>query len=254
MPCTHPSRRDPSFLRSPWHSSWRWRSALAALFGLAAVLGPLPSKANDRPFQNARTALEEDDAGTWSFEFWVQRRGSVRGLSFEPEYGFTTQTSVQMELTRLLDRHDQETGQEAEIEFKHVFNNLARDGWGAGVSLALSHEHTRWDGNTRTVAFKLPLSLALGDDSRLLHLNVGRLRSTGAAWETTVSAAYEFDLRPRWRGYAEAARQGEERFAQVGVRHWLRKEKLALDFSLQQSRFSGERANGFILGVGWYDL
>jgi len=105
----------------------------------ACVLGALllaagPARANDRPFQVARTAVLEDDEHVWSIESWVQRLGGVRSASLEPEYTFESGTSVQFELTRQLDRHDSETGHEAEIEFKQIFNNVARDGWGWGVS------------------------------------------------------------------------------------------------------------------------
>lgn len=41
---------------------------------------------------------------------------------------------------------------------------------------------------------------------------------------------------------------------QVGARHRLRREKLAVDFSLQQQRANDSRRAGFILGLGWYDF
>ena len=88
------------------------RMAIVAALGLA-LLAAGAAHANDRPFQSARTAVsEEDDEGSWSLESWLQRRGSVRGLSVEPEYTFTPYTSVQMELSRLLDRDGNETGHE----------------------------------------------------------------------------------------------------------------------------------------------
>lgn len=232
------------------------RAAALAGVALAGVLATDPARANDRPFQSARTAVsEDDDEGSWSIESWVQRRGSVRGLSFEPEYTFTPYTSVQMELTRLLDRHGAETGHEAEIEFKHLFNAIARDGYGWGVSAAISGERSRDDGTVRKLTLKLPLSIALGETGALAHLNAGVIKAEHVKREFTVSAAAEADLVPRFRGFVELAREGREHFGQVGVRHWVKRERLAVDFSLQQRRTpDGERASGFILGLGWYDL
>lgn len=222
---------------------------LAALLVAAA-----PSWANDRPFQSARTAVAEDDEGTWSIESWAQRHGRVRGFSLEPEYGFTPFTSVQMEFTRLVDAAGGDTGHEAEVEFKHLFNRIQRDGYGWGVSLALTAERTRAEGTQRSMTFKVPLSLALGEGGAMLHLNAGLMKPQHAAREWTVSAAAEAEVFRRTTGFVELAREGRERFGQFGVRHWIKRERLAIDFALQQYRRDGERASGFIVGLGWYDL
>lgn len=123
-------------------------------FALLAVLGALCAStavlANDRPFQVARTAiLEDDDDQTWSFESWVQRYGSVRGLSIEPEYNFGAGRSVQVELGRFVDRNDEQTGQEGEVEFKQLFNYIGSDGWAWGVSAAAGVERTQAEGTVR---------------------------------------------------------------------------------------------------------
>jgi hypothetical protein len=202
----------------------------------------------------ARTAVMEDDEYVWSFESWVQRRGSVRGISFEPEYTFGAGTSVQMELTRLIDRNGTETGHEAEVEFKHIFNNIARDGWGYGISAAFGATRAQGDETVRSTSLKLPVSLALGEGWGYLHINAGVEKESGARRAWAASAAIEHEVYKRTMAFAELAREGEQKFGQIGVRHWLRRERLAIDFSLQQHRSEGQRACGFILGVGWYDL
>ncbi len=213
---------------------------------------------NDRPFQSARTAVLEDDEYTWSIETWVQRYGRVRGLSFEPEYIFGGGFSIQSELTKLKDRDGNESGHEAEIELKQVFNNIARDGWGLGLSAAFSRARLGDDAAIRTVTLKLPLSLALGQSRTLLHLNVGAEKTSGHKREWNTAVALEREVYRRTWLIAEFSKTGEEKFAQIGVRHWLRKERMALDFTLQQQRKggdgSGRRASGFILGLGFYDL
>lgn len=237
----------------------RWRGALplrgvVLWIALSGMLAAPAAWANDRPFQFARTAVLEDDEQVWSFESWVQRLGSVRGLSIEPEYTFEAGTSVQFELTRFIDRRGAETGHEAEVEFKQVFNNVARDGWGWGVSATLAVERTRENGSVPSVGIKLPLSIALGEGGGFLHLNagIGKARDARRTW--SGAAGIERELFKRTVFFAELVREGQSTFAQIGARHWLRRDKLAIDLSLQQQRADGSRASGFIVGLGWYDL
>ena len=205
-------------------------------------------------FQVARTAVLEDDEHVWSFESWVQRLGSVRGVSIEPEYTFEAGTSVQFELTRFTDRRGSGTGHEAEVEFKQLFNNVARDGWGWGLSATLAVERTRESGSVPSVGIKLPLSIALGDGGGFVHFNagIGKARDERRSWNG--AAGIERELFKRTVFFAELAREDRQTFGQVGARHWLRRDKLAIDLSLQQRRADGGRASGFIVGLGWYDL
>jgi len=242
---------------SPCHAPARSRLRrhpvrLLALAGLC--LAATLAQANDRPFQVARTAVMEDDEYVWSFESWAQRFGTVRGLSVEPEYTFAAGTSVQLELSRYLDRQNALSGQEAEVEFKQVFNHLARDGYGWGLSLALNTSRNADEGRRRGVGLKLPFSLALGDSGALLHLNAGLNKETDSRRQWVSALVLEHELFRRTHGFVELAREGSSHYAQVGVRHWLKKEKLALDLALQQHRSDGVRASGFILGLGFYDL
>lgn len=234
--------------RSPLH-----RAAL--LIGVLVALAGSAAWGNDRPFQIARTAvMSDDDDQTWSIESWAQRLGSVRGLSFEPEYIFDNENSVQVELSRYTDRAGNQTGHAAEIEFKHLFRDIVRDGWGWGVSAALGAERTRADGSVRSFGLKLPVSIAFGSHGAMLHLNAGIDKASGSRRAWSASAAVERELFERTVGFAELAHAGDLKFAQIGARHWLRREKLAIDVALQQQRSDGRRAAGFIIGLGWYEL
>lgn len=230
----------------------RHPARLLALAGLC--LAATLAQANDRPFQVTRTAVMEDDEYVWSFESWGQRFGTVRGFSVEPEYTFAAGTSVQVELSRYLDRQNALSGQEAEVEFKHIFNHLARDGYGWGLSLALNTSRSQDEGRRRGVGLKAPLSVALGDSGALLHLNLGLNKETDSRRQWVSALVLERELFRRTQGFVELAREGSSQYAQLGVRHWLKKEKLALDLALQQHRGDGVRASGFILGLGFYDL
>jgi hypothetical protein len=228
---------------------------LASLLLALATLAPSSARANDRPFQEARTAVLEDEENTWSVDTWVQRYGKVRAFSFEPEYTFGGGNSMQVEFTRLWGRDGAESGQTGEIEFKHIFNNLERDGWGWAISGAVHRSRNSQDGSsTRGVGMKLPISLALGESS-LLHINPGVEKESGErrAWTFAVGAEHEI-----LRGvvlYGEVAREAEQRYGALGVRHWLKREKVALDVTLQQFRpREGARASGLLVALSLYDL
>ena len=230
------------------------RACAAAL--LAVCLG---AQANDRPFESARTAVAEDDDQVWSFESWTRNIGPLRSLTVEPDYSFDPANSLQFELTRNVDRRGQDSGQEAEVEYKHVFNRLARDGWGWAASVALGAERSA--GHTvRALTLRLPVSLDLGQLSGagsggpLLHLNVGLHMADETRRGASNALAVEQILFKRSLLFAEWAREGPRQLAQLGLRHWVRHDKLALDIAWQQRRADGDRSSGWVAGIGWYDL
>jgi len=231
------------------------RSAAALL--LAACLG---AQANDRPFESARTAVSEDDDQVWSFEAWTRKIGPLRSLTVEPDYSFDPANSLQIELTRTVDRTGQDSGHEAELEYKHVFNRLAREGWGWAGSVALGAERSA--GRTvKALTLRLPVSLDLGQISgldsvsgTLLHLNLGLHKDDSSRRSASNALAIEQPLFKRSLLFAEWARQGPEQLGQLGLRHWVRRDKLALDIAWQQRRIDGVLSAGWVAGIGWYDL
>ena len=237
------------------------RSAAGLAPWLCAALLAWPcaaSWANDRPFQIARTAVMEDDEGVWSFESWIERRGKLLGLSVEPEYSFSGGTSIQLQLTRNLDRNSDRpgelTGHEMEVEFKHIFNHIGRDGWGLAVSGALGAERSAGDGTVRTLNLKLPLSINLGEGFAMLHLNPGLAKASDSRRAWTRAVAIEREVFKRTTAFAELAHEGDLRFGQVGARHWLRRDKLAIDLAWQVQRKPDGQTHGVVIGLGWYDL
>lgn len=227
----------------------------AALFALVLCMAGAPARA-DRPFLATTTAAaEEDDDGVWSLEGGSQRVGPRRALSLATEYAFSPVTSAQVELTRWRDRAAGETAHEAEFELKHLFNRIGRDGWGWGVVAALGFDKPDGRAWTRSgVSLAVPYTLPLWGGDGALHLNAGLDKPRGATREWRWSAALERELLPRTTFFAEAAREGDARLLHGGLRWWIRRERVALDLSLQRVRDGGERASGLVIGVGWYDL
>ncbi len=213
-----------------------------------------PALANDRPFQIARSAVIEDDEQVWSFETWAERRGSVRGLSVEPEYTFSDGYSLQFQLSRYLDRRGEQTGHETELEFKKIFNHIGRDGYGLALSAALGVERSREAGASRSLGLKLPISVMLAEGGPTLHLNPGLSKASASPRAWTSAVAIEHGVIKRSTAFAEWAHEGRLRLAQIGARHWLRKDRLAIDIAWQQQRSAEGRSSGLIFGLGWYDL
>ncbi|HSB99932.1 MAG TPA: hypothetical protein VLE45_08455, partial [Burkholderiaceae bacterium] len=88
----------------------------------------------------------------------------------------------------------------------------------------------------------------------LLHLNAGFVKPADEGRLWVSAAALEREVWKRTVLFGELARVGDATFVHGGVRHWIRRERLAIDFSLQRSRVDGAWHTGGTFGVGWYDL
>jgi hypothetical protein len=212
--------------------------------------------AGDRPFlATSSAAAEEDDDAVWALETAFQRTGSQRELSVAVEYAFDPVNAIQFEFARSRDRTLRETAQGAGIEFKHLFNHIARDGYGVGVIVAADFARPAsagWRGDAWSVV--LPFTLQLGTGAGLLHANVGLVKPRDAARQWSASLAVEHEVVRRTVLFAELAREADARLLHGGVRYWLQREKLAIDLSLLQSRSESQRRHGLVLGLGWHDL
>jgi hypothetical protein len=228
------------------------RCGVAAAFAFCAA----SVCAGDRPYlATDSAAAEEDDDGVWSVETWAIKAGPVRGFNVAPEYAFSPTTSLQFELARARDREIGSSATIAEVELKHLFNHIARDGYGWGVAVSAgaaklggaSWKRDEW-------GLRLPFSLSLWEGDGLLHLNAGVTKPRDDRREWGGSVALERELFKRTTLFAELAREGDATLLHAGVRYWLKREKLALDFSLHRTRGDGTRESGAVIGIGWYDL
>ena len=89
----------------------------------------------------------------------------------------------------------------------------------------------------------------------MLHTNAGLRKQRDERREWVASAAFEYKLPWRSSAFVEVGREDRLTLLHAGVRHWrIRREKLSLDFGVQQTRAGGEKARGVVIGIGWYDL
>lgn len=227
--------------------------ALAALVLAAA----LPALSADRPYLVTNSAAaEEDEEQVWAVENWYRhtRRGE-RSLTVAPEYAFDPVNSVQFEFRRVLDR-DEGHGQEFEVELKHLFTRIERDGLGVGAVLTLDTERRDGEGPLERSASSLflPVTLPFGEGAGLLHLNAGLTWPRGERMRPIGAIAGEARLLPRTHLFGEWARDSEGALVLAGMRHWIRRERLAVDVAWQRERAEGRRASGVVIGIAWYDL
>lgn len=215
------------------------------------------AQASDRPFVlTSSAAAEEDDDNVWSVETVYQRVGSVRAITFAPEYAFSPTRSIQFELTRARDGAAGETEVEAEIEFKQLFNHIARDGYGWGLVAAVGFGKAPQAGWRRSAwAIAMPASLQLGEGgTTLLHANAGWVKPAAEAGHKRFSLALEHEVLKRTVGFVELAREGGSTLLHGGARWWVKRERIALDLSWQRSRGDGVRESGWLFGLAFYDL
>ena len=226
------------------------------LLAFCLVLAAAAAQAADRPYLFANSAAaEEDEEQVWSVENWYRQAGRQKSLTVAPEYAFDPDTSLQVEMRRVLDR-DNGNGHEIEIEAKRLFNRIARDGWGWGVVLALDMERPKggpWERAALSVSVPLTLQLG-GADTSLVHLNVGVAKPREERRVFTGVIAAEHEVWRRTSLFAEIAREPEGRLLHGGVRHWIKRERLAVDVAWQRVRSDEVRGSGVVLGIAWYDL
>ncbi len=142
-----------------------------------------------------------------------------------------------------------------ELEFKHLFNRIGRDGWGWGMDVGVGAASTDGAGwRTQRLSVKLPYTLSLRDGDAMLHVNVGLQKQHDERREWLASAAFEHKIGTRTKLFLELGREDRSTLLHGGVRHWLKRDKFAVDFSVQQSRSAESKERGVVIGLGWYDL
>jgi hypothetical protein len=214
------------------------------------------AQADDRPFLQTSTAeAEDDDEGNWAIESWYARVGSQRVFNLAPEYAFSAYTNLQFKTFSSRDRDSGDRSRGVETEFKHLFNHLGRDGYGWGMHLSLAIGKDNGSPlRQQSFAAKLIGTLPLREGDAHLHVNAGMEKGRDERREWIGSVAFEHKLPWRTTAFVELGREDRETLVHTGVRHWITRERLAVDFSVQQRRAGGARENGFVIGIGWYDL
>jgi hypothetical protein len=235
-------------------------TAIATLLCTAMVLAAGAARADDRPFlQTSNAVSEDDDEGAWALESWWASVGGYSVFNIAPEYAFTPYTNLQFKAFKSRDSDSGERSRGVETEFKHLFNNTGRDGFGWGMHLSLAQGRDTGSGSgtgwrEQSFAAKLIATVPLFEGDAKLHANGGLSKLRDERREWIGSVAFEHKLPWRTTAFVEVGREDRQTLLHTGVRHWIKREKLAVDFSVQQQRSGSGKESGVVFGVGWYDL
>ncbi len=153
------------------------------------------------------------------------------------------------------DRASGDKAHAVEIELKHLFNGIGRDGWGCGLDVAVGAttvDEAGW--RTQRLSIKLPCTLALREGDAMLHINAGLQKLRDERREWVASTAFEHKPDTLTKLFVELGREDRSTLLHGGVRHWLKRDKLAVDLSVQQLRSGASSERGVVIGFGWYDL
>lgn len=232
-----------------------FRMNFRLLASLSLLAAAQLSWSADRPYIVTNSgAAEDDEEQVWSVENWVRQAGAQHTLTVAPEYAFDPVNSLQVEFRRVVDR-DIGNGHEIELEYKHLFNRISRDGWGWGVVATLDMERPQGGPWQRAgVSLSLPLSVQFNEGAGTFHVNVGvaKPREERRVWTGVLAAEHE--IWNRTALFGEWASDREGRLVHAGVRHWLKRERLAVDIAWQRVRSEDVRGSGVVLGIAWYDV
>lgn len=245
-----------------------FQPGLALCAALAFCFLGLPAAhAGDRPFLVVSSAALEDDAQSWTLGTRWRRTGADNALELGVEYGFSRATSLELEWAVERAGGSGKRSREAELELKHVFNDMERDGVGVGLALTLGLDRERADEGDgddaapagprrgrRNALVQVPLSLPLWDGQGLAHVNLGWQRRPFDGGQGFVAVGLERPLAERTLGFAEAVHQRGQHLLHAGVRHWLREERLALDVGVQRLQDDGRWRSGVVVGLVAYEL
>ncbi len=217
--------------------------------------------ASDRPYLAATSAVvDEDDDRVAAIESWVEASRGFREFRFEPEYNFDPRNAVRIELGINRDRRFDpvQRNRAGEIEYKHLFTDLARTGYGTGLIVALDRDLTKAsespsEGNWAVGAAGL-LSLRPTPDT-LTHFNAGAIKPRGERAQLRWAAAVEHEVvRRTWLFLEVGATAREERLVHGGVRHWVKRERFAIDLTVGRRHSEPSAATFVTIGVALQDI
>jgi hypothetical protein len=240
---------------------------------LAPVLAPVamalmsvgisPSaQADDRPFLRTTSAIVEDDderVFEWSLSHTNGKK--ERNTQTQLGYSFSPTLSVELEWAQARDKVEGLSSREHGLGLWVSWVDPARAGWGLASKFSVERErengspweHPAWKG---VLAYSLPLA----DKSTWLHANWGMryLSSEGDArrWNALWSVAAQTALNRRFELFAELAGNQErsDQLAMAGVRHWIKREKWALDVGLGRQLAEDRKGPFLAVSLSVFDI
>lgn len=239
----------PSMLSRP---SWR----ALVLTASCALLSP-PSWA-DRPFLMTETAVaEDDDEEVWSIDTWATGASGLFSLEASVEYAINPYNAVSFGAGWGRAKEDglKAYERELELEYQHILIDIARDGFGLGIGLGASFE--REDGwEHAATELTVPLSWRNDDGTLRLHLSPGWVKPKEGKGYGQVGLGFEkdFDRNVLVAELGTDSADEKSTLLQAGVRHWIKRGKMAIDVTVGRLKFETEGRTFVTVGLSLFDL
>lgn len=224
-----------------------------ALIGSGAVMR---AHADDRPFLRTTHAMAGDDEDGWETSTTLvrNRHGSALSLQLEHDLNSTHRIEAEWGQTRGTLAPDPEQG----LRLRSLWVSPTVAGWGLATKLGI--EPAREGETGRRHQALAVATLPLLDERLWLHANLGwqwQDAAAGQARRSTVgSLAAHAVLPPRRWLYAELAHSdhGQERLSHLGLRHWLRSNRLALDTGWGRQSGTPNAGQFIAINLSFFDL
>lgn len=234
----------------------RW----VALALAGAALAPW-AWAGDGPFLNTTTAVvEDDDERVFEFSTQYVHQRQQRGWRTQLGYSFSPTLSAEVELGREWNTGQAGGERELGLGLWHAWLDPAREGWGLATNLDLEWSRAGGSPWQRPAASAvMAASLPMLDKALWLHANLGLRNARGEGgrrWDGLWSVAAQHKFARRTEAFAELGgiARGGERLAQIGLRQWLVREKVAADFGVGRRQNEGEGQRFVALRLSFFDI
>ena len=237
------------------------RALAGMLFSLLATL----AQASDRPYLAATDAVaDEDDYEVIGLESWLESSHRYQEFSFEPEYNFDPLNAVRVELGIARDHRFESSvrSRGVEVEYKHLLADLGRSGYGSGLIVGLD-----WDDRSaaaggeeggREHAWSLDivgLATLRPTPDTLVHVNLGAVIESGQGAHARWALAAEHEIIRRTMLFAEVGgTAGQERLIHGGVRHWIKRERFAIDLTVGRRYLAPADRTFITIGIALNDM
>ena len=236
---------------------WAYRALclVAAMWiGTGAVVC---AHADDRPFLRTTHAMASDDDDAWeiSSTLVANRQGQALSLQLERELSTTQRIEVEVGGST----RDLAPEPEQGLRLRSLWVNPESHGWGWATKVGIEPRRGRSEGGDRWQALSV-VSVPMAQGRWWVHANLGwqwQRQSAQAAQRTAIgSLAAHWVLNPQQWLYAETARaaDGSDRLLHLGLRHWLRPGKWALDVGAGRQRAAEHPGEFVVLNMSFFDL